>query len=53
MEEKRSAYKVLWGKLKERNNVEDLDVDGRIILKCIRKKQVGENRLDSSDARQG
>jgi len=27
-----------WGNLRERDNLENLDVDGRIILKCIFKK---------------
>jgi len=27
--------------MKERNHLQDLGVDGRIILKCILKKQVG------------
>jgi hypothetical protein len=31
--EKVNAYRVWWGNLKDRNNLRDLDVDGRIILK--------------------
>jgi len=27
-----------WGNLRETDHLEDLDVDGRIILKCILKK---------------
>jgi hypothetical protein len=27
-----------WGKLKERSHLQDLHVDGRIILKCILQK---------------
>jgi hypothetical protein len=30
------------GKLMERNHVEDLGVDGKIILKCISKKWNGK-----------
>jgi hypothetical protein len=33
MGERRGAYEVLVGKLKERNNLEDLVLNGRIILK--------------------
>jgi hypothetical protein len=29
------AQSVLWGNLRERDNLEDTDVDGRVILKCI------------------
>ena len=31
--EKRKKFGIWWGKLKERNHLEDLDVDGWIILK--------------------
>jgi hypothetical protein len=33
---------VLVGKPKERDHLEDLNIDGRIILKCIFKKWDGE-----------
>jgi len=32
----------LWGNLMERNHLEDLGVDVKIILKCISKKCYGE-----------
>jgi hypothetical protein len=32
-----------WGKLRERDNLEDVHVDGRIILKCMFKKWDGES----------
>jgi hypothetical protein len=39
MWEKRNAYMVfVWGNHRERDHLEDLGVDGRIILKCIFKK---------------
>jgi hypothetical protein len=31
-EERRGAYRVLWGNLNERDHLEDLGVDGRTIL---------------------
>jgi hypothetical protein len=34
MSEKRIAYMLLVGNLKERDNFEDIGRDGRIILKC-------------------
>jgi hypothetical protein len=40
MGERRVAYRVLVGKL-ERDHLEDLDVDGRIILKRISRKWDG------------
>jgi uncharacterized protein (UPF0128 family) len=38
MEEKRNAYRVMVWKLEGSNNLENLSVDGRIILKLILKK---------------
>jgi hypothetical protein len=36
--EKRNAFWVLVGKVKERDHMEDLDIDGRIILTLVIKK---------------
>ena len=41
MGEKRGAYRVWWGNLKERGHLEGLDVDRRVILKCILKELAG------------
>jgi len=39
--EKRNAYRVLVGNMKERANLEDLSVDGTVILKCVLKEHNG------------
>ena len=42
MGERRGVYRVWWGNLRERDHLEDPDVDGRIILIWIfRKWDVG------------
>jgi hypothetical protein len=38
MGEMRNAYKTFVRNMKERNHLEELDVDGRIILKWILRK---------------
>jgi len=38
MRESRNAYLVLVGRTEGKNHMEDVGVDGRIILKCILKK---------------
>jgi hypothetical protein len=35
MEAKRNAYRILVGKQKERNQYQDLDVDGKIKIKWV------------------
>jgi hypothetical protein len=42
----RGAYRVLVDRPGERNNLEDLRLDGRIILKCILKQWDGRDGLD-------
>jgi len=39
MGEGRSAYKILIGKLKGRDHLEDLGVVGRLMLECVLEKQ--------------
>jgi hypothetical protein len=38
MGERRGKYKFWWGNMKERSNLEDLRVYGRVILKWTFKK---------------
>jgi hypothetical protein len=35
MGDRRDAYRVSWGYLRERDHLEDLGVDGRVIVKWI------------------
>ena len=42
MGERRGSYRGLTGKPEGRNYLEDQDVDGRIILKCIFRKWDGD-----------
>jgi hypothetical protein len=41
MEDRRGIYRVWWGNLRESNQLEDLGVYGRIILKWMFKKRDG------------
>jgi hypothetical protein len=43
MGDRKGAYRVFVGDLMERNHLEELGVDGRIILKWIFKKWSGES----------
>jgi hypothetical protein len=40
--DRRGAYRILVGNLKERNHLEDRGLDGRIILKWVFKEWGGE-----------
>jgi len=40
MGDRRGAYRVLWGQLRERDHLEKLRVDGRIII-YIYQREVG------------
>jgi len=38
MGERRSAYRILVGNLREKDHLEDNGIDGKILVKCILKK---------------
>jgi hypothetical protein len=42
MGDRRGAYRILWGDLSERDHLEDLGLDRRIILKWILRSKIGE-----------
>ena len=42
LRERRGVYRVLVGVLRERDNLEDLSVEGRVILKWVFKRWDGE-----------
>lgn len=44
MEEKKNT-EVLWGNIRERDNLEDLGVDGKIMLKEILEEKVCNGRI--------
>jgi hypothetical protein len=46
MGKKKGAYRFWWGNPKERDHLEDLGVDGRIILKWILKNYLWVCVLD-------
>jgi len=43
---RRGACRVWWGNLRERDRLEDISTDGRIILNQTFKKRGGEDGLD-------
>jgi len=46
MEREEVRTRFWWGNLRERDHLEGLGLDGRIILKCIFKKWNGGHGLD-------
>jgi hypothetical protein len=44
--------RIMWGNLTERENLEDLGVDWRVILKYISKKLMGRRGMDCSGSGQ-
>jgi hypothetical protein len=45
MGERRGAYSVLVGRPEGKNHLEDPDIDGRIILKCMFRSGMGWHAL--------
>ena len=41
MGDSRGVYRLWWKNLKERDHLEELDIEGMIILKCILKELFG------------
>ena len=48
MEKRKGPYRFLMGNIRERDHLEELGVDGRIVSKLILKKWVGEARTGFS-----
>jgi hypothetical protein len=48
LKDRRRAYKVLPGRLVERDNLGEVIVDGKIILKWYLRKRLGGRGVDSS-----
>ena len=40
MRERKGVYRIWWGNLRERDHLEDPDVDGTIILRWISRKSI-------------
>ena len=53
MGDRRGVYRVLVGNLEGKNHLEDLDADGRIILRWIFRMWDGGHGLDLSGSGQG
>jgi hypothetical protein len=51
--DRKGAYRFWWGELMERDHMEDLGINGRIILKLIFKKWYGEAWIPSIRLRIG
>jgi hypothetical protein len=43
--DRKGAYRIWYGNLRERDNLEDLGIDGRVILKWVFKKWDGKGML--------
>jgi len=53
MGEKRGVYRIWWGNLTERDNLEDPGTDGRIILRWIFRSRMWGQGLDRAASVQG